>query len=86
MAADFDLGKHQVTVEYHLEDATRGLDQLHVRVGIRLVNLGRQTGGPWLVASNTAVFDRYPHEPLQDGLSVLLRPKLRPRSALPPTR
>jgi hypothetical protein len=57
MAAELALGKHQVTVEHHLEDTTRRLDQLHLRVGIGLVNLGRQTGGPWLVASNTAVFD-----------------------------
>jgi hypothetical protein len=57
MAAELALGKHQVAVEHHLEDTTRRLDQLHVRVGIGLVNLGRQTGGPWLVASNTAVFD-----------------------------
>ncbi len=64
MAAELTLGKDQITVEQDLIDATRRLDQLHLGVGVGLVNLGRQTGGPWLVASNTAVFDRYLHAPL----------------------
>jgi hypothetical protein len=64
VAAELSLGKDQITVEDDLVDTTGRLDQLDLGVGVGLVNLGRQTGGPWLVASNTAVFNRYLHTPL----------------------
>ena len=55
------LGENATTIDLHFEHAARRLDQLHVGVGVGLADLGRQTGGPWLVVSNDAVFDRDAH-------------------------
>ena len=55
------LGKNDAAVHLHLEDAAGGLDELHFRVGKRVANLGRQTGGPRFVVSDDAVLDRDLH-------------------------
>jgi len=41
--------------------AARG-EELHLRAGNLLTQLGRQTGGPWLVVSNGAVLDGDVHD------------------------
>jgi hypothetical protein len=59
--AGLSLGEHELAVYFHFEHTSRGLDELHVRVGECLSDVGRQTGGPWFVVSNDAVFDRDSH-------------------------
>ena len=54
-------------VHLDLEGAARRLDQLDLRLGEGLVNLGRQTGGPGLVVSDDAVFDRDTHAENDSG-------------------
>lgn len=56
------LGKDQGAIHRHLEHAARGLHQAHLRLGEELSKLGRQTGGPWLIVSNNAVFDGDLHD------------------------
>ena len=56
------LGEDQYAISCHFENATAPLQQLDGCFGIRLTNLGRQTGGPWFVVSNDAVANRYVHE------------------------
>ena len=63
MPAQLLLGEDQLAVHRHLEHPAGGLYQLHRDAFERSFYLGRQTGGPWLVASNTAVFDGYLHGP-----------------------
>jgi len=60
---DLSLGEHQIAVHDDLEDTARGFDQLNIGVGVRFLDLGRQTGGPRLVASDAAVFDGDLHSP-----------------------
>jgi len=56
------LREHQVTIDDDLEHPVCTLDK--TRRGLELlVQFGRQPGGPWLVVSNNAVFDRYVHRP-----------------------
>jgi len=55
------FGKHQRSIDSHLEHAAGGLDQLDVGLGPRPRELGRQTGGPGLIVSDQAVFDRDAH-------------------------
>jgi hypothetical protein len=55
------LGEHAAPIDLDLEHATRRLDQLDVSVRVVLADLGRQTGGPGLVVSDDAVFDRDAH-------------------------
>ena len=61
VASQRPLGEKATTIDLHFEHAARRLDQLHVGVGVGLADLGRQTGGPWLVVSDDAVFDRDAH-------------------------
>ena len=61
MAPERPLGKHEHAVFRHLKDATTPLEDLDRRLGIRLSDLGRQTGGPWFVVSNDAIADRDVH-------------------------
>ncbi len=61
VASQFLLGEEQPAVHDHLEHAARRLEQLHLGVRERATELGRQTGGPGLVVSNDAVFDRNAH-------------------------
>jgi hypothetical protein len=54
------LRKHQITVDDDLEDTVCTLDEM--RRGAKLpIQFGRQPGGPWLVVSNNAIFDRNVH-------------------------
>ena len=55
------LGENAATVDVHFKHAARRLDQLHFGVWVGRANFGRQTGGPWLVVSDDAVFDRNAH-------------------------
>jgi hypothetical protein len=57
MPPKLTLGEDQVSVHLHLEDAPRRRYQLDLRVGEFALELGRQTGGPWLVISDYAVLD-----------------------------
>jgi hypothetical protein len=61
VATDDLLGEHAAPVHLDFEHATRRLDQLHVGVRVGLADLGRQTGGPRLIVSDDAVFDRDAH-------------------------
>ena len=51
------LGKEQIAVNRDLKHATGGLRQANFAVGIRLLQLGGQTGRPGLVVSNDAELD-----------------------------
>jgi hypothetical protein len=55
------LGVDAASVDVHFEDAARGLNQPHFRMRKGIADFGRQTGGPWFVVSNDAVFDCYSH-------------------------
>lgn len=55
------LREHTAPVDLHFEYPTGGLDQFELGLRMRLAYLGRQTGGPRLVVSNDAVFDRHAH-------------------------
>ena len=57
MAFSGFLGEHTLAVEIYFEDTAGGLNQANLSVGVSLANLGRQTGGPWLVVSDDAEFD-----------------------------
>ncbi len=54
------LGEHQLAVHLHLEDAVFALDEPGPGPEFPL-QFGRQPGGPRLVISNHAVFNRYVH-------------------------
>jgi hypothetical protein len=58
--------EHQITVQGDLVHSARRLDQLDVGIGVCTLNLGRQTGGPWAIASNTTEFDGNLHLVLPD--------------------
>jgi hypothetical protein len=55
------FGEDEAAVHDHLEHTAGRLNQLHVGVRECATQLGRQTGGPGLVVSNDAVFDRHAH-------------------------
>src|ERR1041384_272317 len=57
VASDLFLGKHQLAVNRHVEDAAGGLDQLDLDAGNLPAKLRRQTGGAGLVVSNDAILD-----------------------------
>ena len=71
--ADGLLGKHDDLILGDLEDPAGGLHQAHLRVGIRPLDLGGQTGRPWFVVSDDAISDREMH----DGVSAGERSSLR---------
>ncbi len=56
-AAGFLLREDQTPIDDDLEDATVALDQGRLDA-VFLLDLGRQTGGPWQVVSAYAVLDR----------------------------
>jgi len=64
VASDLFLGKHQLAVNRHVEDAAGGLDQLDLDAGNLPAKLRRQTGGAGLVVSNDAVCDADLHRDL----------------------
>ena len=55
------LGKHLAAVGFDFEHAAGRFDELHLRIGKRAADLGRQTGGPRFVVSDDAVFDDHAH-------------------------
>ena len=55
------LGENATPVNLNFEHPAGRLDQLHVGLGVGLADFGRQTGGPRLVVSDDAVFDRNAH-------------------------
>jgi hypothetical protein len=61
MAAQRLLRKDAAPIDLDLEHAAGGLDELDLGMRIRAPNLGRQTGGPWLVVSDDAELDRNLH-------------------------
>jgi hypothetical protein len=61
VAAQSLFGENAPSVHFDLERAPRGLDQLDLGGGEFLANLGRQTGGPGLIVSDDAEFDRDAH-------------------------
>jgi hypothetical protein len=56
------LRKHPAAVHFDLENAAGRLDELDLRLRKGLADLGRQTGGPGLIVSDDAEFDRDAHE------------------------
>jgi hypothetical protein len=56
------LGEDQHVIHRHFEESTRGRDQLDVGIGIRLLQLSRQTGGSGLVVSDDAKLDTHMHD------------------------
>lgn len=61
MAPERPLREYEHAISGDFEDATTSLEHLHRGLGVRLPNLGRQTGGPGFVVSNDAVTDRDVH-------------------------
>src|ERR1041385_7943938 len=57
VASDLLLGKHQLAVDRHVEDAAGGLDQLDLDAGNLPAKLRRQTGGAGLGVLNDAILD-----------------------------
>jgi hypothetical protein len=55
------LGEHENAILHDFEHTTAPLQQLDRCVGISLLDLGRQTGGPRFVVSNDAVTYRDVH-------------------------
>ena len=55
------LGEDQRVIHRNLEDSAGGRDQLDVGIGIRLLQLSRQTGGSGLVVSDDAELDTHMH-------------------------
>jgi hypothetical protein len=60
---DLLLRKHEIAIHDDLEYPARRFDELNFGVGVCFFDLGRQTGGPRLVASDAAVFDGDLHSP-----------------------
>jgi len=61
VSPELRLLEHGPVVAHHFESAAARRDQLDGRLGEVLLDLGRQTGGSWLVVSDRAVFDRDAH-------------------------
>jgi hypothetical protein len=58
------LGVYQDAINRDFKNASPGPDELRLDARCRL-DLSRQTGGPWLVVSNAAVFDGHSHGDLR---------------------
>jgi hypothetical protein len=61
VAPQFLFREDDGVVHRYVEHTARRLDECDVGVRVSLADLGRQTGGPWLVVSDDAVFDRDAH-------------------------
>jgi hypothetical protein len=61
VAVETRLLEDRLAVVHDLEASLAGGYQLHRRLRILAFDFGRQTGGPWLVVSKRAVFDRDSH-------------------------
>ena len=57
MTSDLRFLEDGLAIADDLEAAAARWDQLHVRLGKACLDLSRQTGGSWMVASDSAVFD-----------------------------
>ena len=68
MATEFGFLEYGAAVARYLEPAAARRRHANLGVGKRGAELGRQTDGPWLVASNGTVFDLDFHwVPILDG-------------------
>jgi len=56
------LGEDERAVHCHLEYPSGRIEEFDGRIGIRLLDLGHQTGGSRSVVSDDAVLDGHPHE------------------------
>jgi hypothetical protein len=65
---EFGLLEDRNAILENLEPPAGARLELEVGVGKVLPELGRQTGGPGLVVSESAVFDRDHHESFSRGL------------------
>jgi hypothetical protein len=61
MPAHRAFGKNQLPVHRDLEGPAGGFPEFDLRLGKVLLELGGQTGRPWLITSNDAVFDADMH-------------------------
>ena len=61
MAAQRLLGEHELSFHHDLESSPGRFDEPYFRLRKCLLELGRQTGGPGLVVSDDAEFDRDDH-------------------------
>src|SRR6476659_5838951 len=61
MSLELRLLEHGHAILHHLEATARARLEMHFGIREGLPDLGRQTGGPRLVASKRAVFDRDLH-------------------------
>jgi hypothetical protein len=84
-STDGALRKHQAAVDDNFENAVRASDQTG-RGSEFAVQFCRQPGGPWLVVSDDAIFDRdvhrastLPHGILADLTRARLRLRIRAR-------
>ena len=77
----FDL-EHRDAIAGDFEAPARGWLHGDRRIGVSLPDRGRQTGGPWLVVSNRAVFNVDLHE----SLEYERRPIVAGGDTLPATR
>jgi hypothetical protein len=59
-SSDGAFREHQLSIDHHLENPVRTVDQLG-RGSELSIQFGRQPGGPWFVISNYTVFDRNVH-------------------------
>ena len=66
VSAELGLLEHRDTVLEDLEPAARARLELDVRAWKIRRELGRQTGGPGLVVSKRAVFDRDRHDDMRE--------------------
>ncbi len=55
------LRKDERAIAFHFEYAAAPFEEIDLRLGESRADLGRQTGGPWFVVSDDAVFDRDVH-------------------------
>jgi hypothetical protein len=65
------FGKDPAAVHFDLEDPARRFDQFDLGIGESTADLGRQTGGPGLVVSDDAEFNRDSHGPTIAVLDTL---------------
>jgi hypothetical protein len=69
VTSDLRFLEDRISIANDLEAAAARWDQLNFRVGKSGLDLGRQTGGAWLVASDGAVFDAEFHG--RDGAGAI---------------
>jgi hypothetical protein len=66
VSAELGLLEHRYAVPEDLEPTARARRELDVRAWKIRPELGRQTGGPGLVVSKRAVFDRDGHDDVRE--------------------